>query len=671
MKKGDKRKYKRRWKQIVSSSLQTDILEHGIKQITSPQNGFKFKKNMEQKWLTDTDQDNEHVPPFEPLQQEDIQVIQQQTPITQTTCILQQEEAQQQYGDIRGSYGNDVPSQQQLSFIAKQDVSSTEQTTDSLQHHGPPTPQTTCILQQEEAQQQYGDIRGSYRNDDGIQILHIPSQQQQQLSFIAKQDVSSTEQTTDSLQHHGPPTPQTTCILQQEEAQQQYGDIRGSYRNDDDFQILHIPSQQQQLSFIAKQDVSSTEQTTDSSQHHGPPTTQTTCILQQEEAQQQYGDIRGSYRNDDGIQILHIPSQQQLSFIAKQDVSSIEQTTDSSQHHGPPTTQTTGVLQQEEAQQQYGDIRGSYRNDDGIQILHIPSQQQLSFIAKQDVSSTEQTTDSLQHHGPPTPQTTCILQQEEAQQQYGDIRGSYRNDDGIQILHIPSQQQQLSFIAKQDVSSTEQTTDSLQHHGPLQQCSDSQDLNMTDKSMQQDEIQTLIKSKQNIMNKILCNQKIWEKIILLAFQKKMNNILEDSKDENYIYISFKDKFNKNKHYVSVAMESTSLDENKEKTIPESIHRFLEENKLNTNERLNTYLCGQVYTVKYMMVEIINLIGRVVYLRKYGSYITIVVKFLKNNEDFFVYNMSTRDEKQQTEYPIKQDTYNILYKMNYINITNSQ
>lgn len=61
MKKGT-RKYNRRCKQIVSSSLQIDILEHGIKrntrskkQITCPQNGIK----VEQKWITDTDQDNE------------------------------------------------------------------------------------------------------------------------------------------------------------------------------------------------------------------------------------------------------------------------------------------------------------------------------------------------------------------------------------------------------------------------------------------------------------------------------------------------------------------------------------------------------------------------------------------------------------------------------------
>ena len=263
-----------------------------------------------------------------------------------------------------------------------------------------------------------------------------------------------------------------------------------------------------------------------------------------------------------------------------------------------------------------------------IQTAGILQQQEEGSLVQQDQQQQQQGDFQALQQQTPFIQTAGILQQQQVQQQYGDFR---RQDD--QQQQTPTQQQQLLIF-------------------PSQQCGNP-------RVLQQQEQQN------DSLNFDLCNRTLKEKIILLAIQEKVNHILEDEKDEHYITLMFKDVVIENKTRLVLNIKSTSIDNRKNMITLESVKTQQVYNKLyNKLNALNAKLCSQTYTTKFMMMEIVNLIDKVVYLRKYGLLITIVVKFLKDKNGFFVYNTSIRNEIQQRGK--EQEIYNVLCRIKYMN-----
>lgn len=255
-----------------------------------------------------------------------------------------------------------------------------------------------------------------------------------------------------------------------------------------------------------------------------------------------------------------------------------------------------------------------------------------------------------------------LQQQPQQQQQITDQLSSKRQDfNTIQNDNEIIQQQHYSELPiLENIDRHLTLPPPQQQHGSqittegeavlqLQQQQQQEDYHNYDNHQQQyypDALALEVSEVENNLNKNICERTFFEKSVLSKIQEDLDKILRDTRDEHSIFISFRDvvSYDNNKLVSTVYVYSTSSNMYQVQNIEPNI---------------DTFIYRQPWTVKKMMVEILDIMNNMMSLREYGPSQRIVVNFKRDIDRLFSYRIRIELDPDQTQHETHK--YKILYR----------
>jgi len=285
--------------------------------------------------------------------------------------------------------------------------------------------------------------------------------------------------------------------------------------------------------------------------------------------------------------------------------------------------------QQQQPEQIY-DMRS--RSQDLVWTDHEYTMLQLQQQPQQQQQITDQLSSKRQDFN------TIQNDNEIIQQQHYSELPILENIDRHLTLPPPQQQQHGSQITTEGEAVLQ-----------LQQQQQQEDYHNYDNHQQQyypDALALEVSEVENNLNKNICERTFFEKSVLSKIQEDLDKILRDTRDEHSIFISFRDvvSYDNNKLVSTVYVYSTSSNMYQVQNIEPNI---------------DTFIYRQPWTVKKMMVEILDIMNNMMSLREYGPSQRIVVNFKRDIDRLFSYRIRIELDPDQTQHETHK--YKILYR----------